>query len=60
MKFVSLTISILVLISCQIFAQETPKILLPTGKEWTQLKEGSEVSFELKLEQDDELLDKIE
>jgi hypothetical protein len=50
MKFKILTISILVLFSFQIFAQETPKILLPTGKEWTQLKEGSEVSFELKLE----------
>ena len=50
MKFKTLTISILVFFSYQIFAQETPKILLPAGKEWTQLKEGSEVSFELKVE----------
>jgi hypothetical protein len=50
MKFKILTISIFILFSFQIFAQETPKILLPAGKEWTQLKEGSEVSFELKLE----------
>jgi len=50
MNFKILTISILVFFSNHIFAQETPKILLPAGKEWTQLKEGSEVSFELKLE----------
>ncbi|AFK02120.1 hypothetical protein Emtol_0969 [Emticicia oligotrophica DSM 17448] len=50
MKFKLLTINILILLSFRLFAQESPKIVLPTGKEWTQIKEGSEVSFELKVE----------
>jgi hypothetical protein len=45
-----LIINILILISFYTFAQETPKIILPSGKEWTQLKEGTEVSFALKIE----------
>ncbi len=45
-----LIINILTLfVSCS-FAQESPKIILPAGKEWTQLKEGTEVAFELKIE----------
>lgn len=50
MKLKILIISILTFFSYQLFAQETSKISLPAGKEWTQLKEGSEVSFELKIE----------
>lgn len=42
--------NILTLFSFYTFAQETPKIILPSGKEWSQLKEGTEVSFELKVE----------
>ncbi len=45
-----LIINILILFSIHSFAQDTPKIAFPSGKEWTQLKEGSEVSFELKVE----------
>ncbi|MER0439975.1 hypothetical protein [Emticicia sp. W12TSBA100-4] len=50
MKFKIVIFSTFVLFSYKLFAQEAPKILLPAGKEWTQLKEGSEVSFELKVE----------
>ena len=34
----------------QAFAQDSPKIVLPAGTEWTQLKEGVPVSFSLKVE----------
>lgn len=34
----------------QAFAQDSPKIILPAGTEWTQLKEGVPVSFTLKVE----------
>lgn len=50
MKFKLLIISTILFFSYHLFAQETPKIALPAGKEWTQLKEGSEVSFGLKIE----------
>lgn len=34
----------------QVFAQDSPKIILPAGSDWTQLKEGVPVSFMLKIE----------
>lgn len=40
----------LLVFSQQLFAQDSPKIILPPGTEWTQLKEGIPVSFDLKLE----------
>lgn len=34
----------------QLFAQDSPKIVLPSGIDWNQLKEGVPVSFQLKIE----------
>ncbi|WP_337042839.1 hypothetical protein [Emticicia sp. 17c] len=34
----------------QLFAQDSPKIVLPAGTDWTQLKEGVPVAFTLRLE----------
>ncbi|MFD2519254.1 hypothetical protein [Emticicia soli] len=40
----------LVVLFQQLFAQDSPKIILPAGSDWTQLKEGVPVSFMLKIE----------
>jgi hypothetical protein len=50
MKVKLLITNLLLIFSIHTLAQESPKIVLPPGKEWSQLKEGSEVSFELKIE----------
>jgi hypothetical protein len=50
MRFKLLIINILTLFSIRLFAQETPKIILPSGTSWTQLKEGEQVNFTLSVE----------
>jgi hypothetical protein len=42
--------NILILFSIHSFAQDTPKIVLPSGTAWNQLKEGEQVDFDLNVE----------
>ena len=50
MNIKTLIISILTLFSIHSFAQESPKIILPSGTNWNQLKEGEQVIFDLNVE----------